>query len=277
MKIKIKKILENENIVPAVLTGASVTIGKILKRPGIQASIESLIPISGNPEGEIPSEALVNAEKIVRLLEFNNISPKRIGVDGVPGSGKTSLSRALATLTGMKWRTLDHENLDIPCDLSEMSTIYEHHRLFRTQDIDNFDVIVYIDEPVELSKNKVLKRKGRRSGVIVDVLDYRKLKRVGKLAFEFADEESFEIPDSYIRLKIRPENGYKLMENIIFELENRNITVVAKWHAKEELLFLLAYGQLKKGLSAYIDFAAYNRDLLDGIKAGMTALISRRR
>jgi len=31
-------------------------------------------------------------------------------------------------------------------------TIYEHHRLLRTQDIDNFEAIVYINEPVELSQ-----------------------------------------------------------------------------------------------------------------------------
>jgi len=274
MKFKVKKFLESENIISAALTSVLVTTSDILNRPGIQASLKSLedkILLKGNEE-EIPEGALVNAEKIIRLLKSKRILFKRIGVDGVPGSGKTSLSRALAKLTGMKWHTLDGSNLEVPCDLSEISTIYENHRLFRTQDIDNFDVIIYIDEPIELSKKKVIKRK--KAGIVVDVLNYDKLKRIGELAFKLADGKYFDIPDSYIKLKIRPENGYKQIENIKAELAKQNITL-KKSYSKEELLFLLSYGQPKKGLIAYINLDAYNKELLNGIKAGLADFLGR--
>jgi hypothetical protein len=55
---------------------------------------------------------------------------------------------------------LDYIDLNKPQDFSKEKTIYEHHRLLRTQDIDNFDAIIYIDEPPEFSQENVSIEKG---------------------------------------------------------------------------------------------------------------------
>ena len=106
---------------------------------------------------------------------------KLVCITGVSGSGKSTLARALADRLGLQWQCLDHMDMNKPIDFSKDQTIYEHHRLLRTQDVDIFDALIYIDEPVEVSRQKVLMRK--RGGYLVDMMNYEMMKRVGAKAF----------------------------------------------------------------------------------------------
>jgi len=128
-------------------------------------------------------------------------------VDGIPGSGKSTLAAALARKLDMAVECLDHKNMDQAIRFDKDRAIYEHHRLLRTQDIDGFDVIVYIDEPVEISRQKVLQRK--RGGYLVDVMNYERLQAVGRKAFSMAAGECITIEGSGAKVKVRAESGFK--------------------------------------------------------------------
>ena len=148
----------------------------------------------------------------------------------------------------MEWKSLDFRNLRLPGDLAQERTIYEHHRLFRTQDVDTFDVLVYIDEPARHSKAKV-RRRGR--GLILGImLDYDKLKKVGKMAFDACEGEPVTVPDSPLVLKIRPPGGFRAVENIESRLERSGLD--ASGMSKEQMLCLLACGKRQEGLRAYL-------------------------
>ncbi len=198
------------------------------------------------------------AETIARVLRERGIVPNRVGIDGVPGSGKSTLACALAIRLDMKRQSLDYKNVSRPGNLDQERTIYEHHRLFRTHDVDSFDAIVYIDEPVERSKAKVTWRPGRL--ILAAALDYNKLKKVGEIAFDVCQGAPIAIPDSYLILKIKPPEGFRASENIVSRLSAAGFDTgaapdvcrdCAGGMRKEEMLFVLAYGRRQDGLKAY--------------------------
>ncbi len=263
--------LSGAGVAAAVETGRAM-----LNRPGVRASLEAAVPkLLGNTGGQFQSNEVVrrHADSIARILRQRGIVPNRIGVDGLPGSGKSTLARTLARKLDMKWQSLDHENMDVPQEFIPEGTIYEHHRLFRTQDVDVFDAIVYVDEPVEVSKARVLKRATTegRQGLIVDVLDYDKLKKIGKLAFDACDGASIPIPGSCLLIKARPPGGFHAVENTVLRLHAAGHD--ARGIGKEEMLFLLLDGRARSGLKAYFVPGAYNEELLRGLLAGVRSYL----
>jgi dephospho-CoA kinase len=257
-----------ERVKDAALVAGKTTTDALAKRPGVQASLDSLKMkvTTGKPEKhEIIDEVYKNANDIIALLNSKGVRTKRLAVDGVPGSGKSTLSRALAEKLNFKLRTLDYIDLNKPQDFSKEKTIYEHHRLLRTQDIDNFDVIIYIDEPPELSQEKCLHR--RRGGINIDIFDYEKLKKIGAEAFDIAAGRIYKIKNSYIKLKIKPKAGFRAYQNLRKKLKEKGCKTEGL--SKEELLFVSVYGRPRKGLMAYVKAGAYNEELLEGLTAGM--------
>jgi hypothetical protein len=230
----------------------------------------------GSTDDVLPPAAAVreNADRVAVILQESGIVPNRIGVDGLPGSGKSTLAHALACRLDMDRKSLDHENMDVPRDFTQERTIYEHHRLFRTQDVDVFDAIVYVDEPVEVSKARVLQRarEETRESLITYVLDYEKLKKVGTLAFDVCESEPISIPGSNLLVKIRPAGGFRPAENI--ESRLCSVANVPEGLGKEEKLFLLVYGKPKGGLMAYVVPGAFNDELLQGFLAGVRAYLA---
>lgn len=262
-----------ERITDAAVVAGKTALAALAKRPGIQASLESLkmrFSTGKAEEHEVIGEIDKISDHIIALLHERAISLQRLAVDGVPGSGKSTLARSLAKKLNFKVRTLDHIDLNQPQDFSRLMTIYEHHRLLRTQNIDNFDAIVYIDEPPELSQAKCLHRK--RGGINIDVFDYQRLKRIGEEAFRIADGKAYTIADSYVKVKIKPKPGFKAYENIRDKVQKKGFRT--KGYSKEELLFLSVYGQPKQGLMAYVNFGAYNEEILQGLNAGILRFLT---
>jgi len=194
------------------------------------------------------SAAWIQTRWIDSVLRRRQIRPSRIGIDGLPGSGKSSLACALASVLGMRWRSLDYEDLESPGLLDETGLVFEHHRLLRTQDVDRFDAIVYIDEPIERSWSRVVDRgRGMFLGLM---LDYRKLKAVGKAAFDLCDGERITVPKSDIHLKLKPSGGFRVMENLTARLRASRLDATGA--NKEEKLLLLICGERQQGLRAYL-------------------------
>lgn len=257
-----------DNAAIGVLIAAGLEVGQaIYTRPGVQASLESALRdmAGGEPEVNLPDAAALPAEEIADWFRVNGPLPNRLAIDGIPGSGKSSLARALAERLDMRWRNLDYENLDLPLPLDADRTIYDHHRLLRTQDIEGFDALIWIDEPVEVSKQRILRRK--RGGVLVELLDFDLLKRVGAKAFEIADGEVQSFDQGRIRLKRRPPGGYRAMENLRRELAAQGID--AHGLSKEQCLLLLSERSARGGFLAYLDANAYRQEIMRALVSAL--------
>ena len=81
-----------------------------------------------------------HADRILETLNEKGIIPKIICIDGMPGSGKSTLGRTLAERCNLEWKTLYWKEIKKGFSFKE-ETIYENMRLVRTQDVENFDVI----------------------------------------------------------------------------------------------------------------------------------------
>jgi len=250
----------------AAATGVALAKG-VLSKPGMRAYLEyQIIRISHgwSESRNCPEEVILTADAIVSLLRSRGLSPNRIAVDGVPGSGKSTLAAALASRLAMTTECLDHKNMDQAISFDKDRAIYDHHRLLRTQDIDGFDVIVFIDEPVEISRQKVLQR--RRGAYLVDIMNYERLQAVGHKAFSVAAGECIAIEGSSAKVKVRPESGFRCRENIEDELLGKGMS--SKGLSKEQSLFLCVEGKARNGFSAYLNPHAYNKELLLALKQG---------
>jgi hypothetical protein len=273
----LKRVTKGKGGVAGIVITAGLTlVQSVLRKPGIQASLKVLIHkiLPGGEDYNHYHRAVVKvAEEIVSLFKSRQFNPNRIAIDGVPGSGKSTLAAELADRLGMSVECLDHRNMDEPLLFDKDRTIYEHHRLLRTQDIDNFNVIIYIDEPVEISQKKVLQRK--RGGYLVDIMDYDKLKVIGEKAFAVAEGESITIEESFTKVKFRPESGFKALENITAELQNKGLN--RENLNKEQALFLCVENKASKGFIAYINPRAYEQELLSALTAGLLHTTKRKR
>ena len=214
----------------------------------VQGLVANLIQkVAGDGSCLSDDAADKQAESIALILREGGVVPNRLGIDGLPGSGKSTLARALARKLDLRWISLDHKNLSNSRELERERVVVEHHRLFRTQDVNVFDAIVYINELPENARAWTVRR--GRGAILATMLDYHKLKNVGDMAFEVCDGKPMAIPDSNLTLKIKPPGGFRAIESIVGRL--REAGLYTPGMSKEETLFLLALGEPKGGLKAY--------------------------
>ncbi len=261
-------------LMEALARFGSETASRILARPTVQSTIRGQLRrlFTGSAERpwqEIP-EVERTAQRIADSLQGRISRPACIGIDGVAGSGKSSLGCSLSGKLGMQCRTLYARDVQARLCL-EKGVIYENQRLFRTQDIDCFDAIIYLDTPLEIARQRILERD--RAGTVVDFFDLDKLKRLGDIVFEATDGETIEIPDSQAKMKLRPADGFRNRENLRERLEQAGLR--AGDLCKEQMLFLLCEGKVRKGFQPYVKLGAYRSDFAAGIAAGILAAMRR--
>jgi len=250
------------------------TASRILSRPTVRSTVRSQIRrlLTGNRERlteEIP-EVEQTAQRIVEALRGKIPNPACLGIDGIAGAGKSSLGRSLSGKLELRWQTLYARDVCKAVNL-QPGVIYENQRLFRTQDIDRFDALLYVDAPLPVAKQRVLQRD--RANTILDFFDFEKLKRFGDAVFEATDGEAIEIPDSFAKLKLRPAGGFRNRENLAERLKEAGFTPGDL--CREEMLFLLYEGRPRKGIRPYVKLGAYNSDIAAGIAAGLMAAMRR--
>jgi hypothetical protein len=244
--------------------------------PGVQASVRkagrSLFGLDPGPD-ERPGEAAATAERIARELHGRGIRPLRLAVDGLPGSGKTTLAAELAERLGLEPVSLEHVDMTRPQDLSRARIIVEHHRLLRTQDLDGFDALVYIDLPVAEILARLHRRE--RGAFLAALFDFEQMKRIGDLAFRVCDGRSVAIGGG-VSLKLRPPGGYGVAERLERLARAQGMEGTASL-SREEALFLVANGRAREGLRAYLNQHELRRTLVAAAAAALGFLTRRGR
>jgi hypothetical protein len=233
----------------------------VLVQPSVEATIKGIVKkaLTGHGEEFQRPEKLENAaSEILGFFKAHRLKPEKIAIDGLPGSGKSTLARILAEKTGFTWICFDHENIDGPRQYTDKESIYEHHRLLRTQPADSFDVLIYMDQSVDACKSRILKR--GREALIIDVLDFEKLKEVGDKAFQACSGVTSARLSGGAIVKIRPSRGFRCYENLKKEAVKKGLTV--KKMSKEELIHLILYGRPQKGLPAYLNVKALKEETI---------------
>nr|MBF0220730.1 (d)CMP kinase [Desulfobulbaceae bacterium] len=258
------------------LAGIAISVGtffvkNILRKKGVSTNIKFIIEsilYNKTENRPLPEDVIQQAQAIEKLFDDKHVMPDRIAIDGTPGCGKSTLAKALGQKLNMKVICLDHQDMDVTISFVKAPVIYEHHRLLRTQNIDCFDAIIYIDQPVEMSMKNILKRE--RGAYLVDIMNFDLLKRIGQKAFSLADGEEISITDSFARVKIRPGNGYNVMGKLSAELREKGMSGV-KFDAynKEQKIFLCEEGEPRKGFAAYVNPHAYEQELLAAVIEGV--------
>ncbi|MBF0453147.1 MAG: hypothetical protein HQK75_20775 [Candidatus Magnetomorum sp.] len=247
-----------------IVTASTNLLAKNSIKSAIRGRIRKLV--TGSAEKPYKDIQIVEGytDKVMDIFNEKKIFPQNIGIAGPPGSGKSTLGRSLSKRTGLKWTTLYLKDLGKPYFFKQ-GHIYENIRLFRTQNIDNFDVIIYIDCSIEDAQNRVLERD--RNGALADYVDFKKLKEIGDAAFDMADGEEIKIPMSPVKIKIQPEEGYQDIEKLRIKVREQGYD--PETFSKEELLFIYRYGKPKRGILPYINWGAYNEELLSAVQVSL--------
>lgn len=255
--------------------------GLLLSKPGIRANLlhahgHGTDTQQADFAANIPTPAADTASRIQQILAERNIDPAslRVAVDAPSGSGKTVLSKALASQMNLKHYGLDwlpnnkiRNLLSGGSHIEQMpraphaGEILEHSNILRGYDPELFDAIVHIQKDPETIKQQIIKRgRGARSA---DFIDYDKNLAVGRLAFGTLAGDPIDLGEGTY-LKLRPREGWGT-EKIDEQLSAMGIDP-SRLSRHEKLLSLHA-GKKETGAG----WRPYFKSPFTGLEKGMLA------
>ena len=198
--------------------------GLLASKPAIRSNIRNLMESKGTIQEKdqaapLPEPVLDTAAQVHQHFKDRGLDPAtlRIAVDAPPGSGKTTLSRALAQQLGIQHYGLDwlpHNKLHSVLGGGRIEKmpraprageVLEHYNLLRSYDPELFDVVFHIQKDPETIKKQLLHR-GRSAGVST-FMDYDKSLAVGRLAFDTLAGEAVDLGNGAM-MKLRPREGW---------------------------------------------------------------------
>ena len=203
----------------------AVGAGMLATKPGIQSNLHNLMAGKGSTQeqdtsGAIPEQVLQQAQTIHQHLTSRGLDPRalRIGIDAPPGSGKTTLARALAHQTGMSHYGLDWEpgnawkstiglgrNVEKTPHAPRAGEIMEHYLLNRTHDPELFDAHIHLRRDPNVIRQQLNQR--GNAAYIGDLMDLDKSLGVADLGFDTLDGEEIDLGDGAV-MKLRPREGW---------------------------------------------------------------------
>jgi len=205
--------------IPLALGGAMLA-----RKPGVQASIRAMQEGGSTEErdkaGVIPQEALDQADAIHQALLAHGVDPAsvRMGIDAPPGSGKTTLAKAIQQKAGVKHYGLDwlpgnalHSTVGLGRNIEKMpraphaGEVLEHYMLGRTYDPELFDAMVHIRRDPEVLKQQLQQR--GHGAYIGDTMDLNKSLGVADLGFDTLGGEVIDLGNG-VQMKLRPREGW---------------------------------------------------------------------
>jgi len=241
--------------IPAATIG-----GLMLSKPGIRATLKNTVSRKGDLQqqdaaSEIPSNALATADRIGEVLKQRGVDPAtlRFAVDAPPGTGKTTLSRAISQQLGMKHYGLDWlpnnavntalggghiETMPRPPRAGE---ILEHFNLLRAYDPEVFDAVLHIKKDPALIKQQIIRR--GRGAYASDMLDYNLAGQVGASAFDTLAGDPIDLGGGAL-MKLRPREGWD-QQRLDKMLEEKGMSPADM--SRHEKLLSLVKGQRTSG------------------------------
>jgi ABC-type polysaccharide/polyol phosphate transport system ATPase subunit len=134
-----------------------VTGKKLLEKETVQSTVRALVRkvVTGSREKPFQNVPEVGycADCILDIINLKDLSPDNICIDGLPGSGKSTLGRILAKKTGLKLKTLHWRDVKSPYPFKK-GFIYENQRIIRTQNMAFFDAVIYFNSTIELARKE---------------------------------------------------------------------------------------------------------------------------